>query len=213
VILTRWFRCINDLPYARKLVNAADRDKPPGEQRKIVRFLQTLDGLLAEDDPERDNMRTALGHYQPVRMRALSIRQPHAEAILRGVKKIEYRSRPTSIRGWIHIYAGKGRYSAEDEAEMMADYGIRGVTCDDLPRGVLVGTVDKLVPPRRQDRTTVRQAFRSAKSRSLFALACHGDGTSAIAGSVTTTFGSASARAVVAQPPAAIEMNWSLPCG
>ncbi len=28
-------------------------------------------------------------------MRALSIRQPYAELILRGIKKIEYRSRPT----------------------------------------------------------------------------------------------------------------------
>ena len=35
------------------------------------------------------------------RQRALSIRQPHAEAILRCVKKIEYRSGPTKIRGRI----------------------------------------------------------------------------------------------------------------
>lgn len=40
------------------------------------------------------------------------------------------------------IYASLGRYSAADEAEMMAEYGIADVTCDDLPRGVLVGTVD-----------------------------------------------------------------------
>ena len=30
-------------------------------------------------------------------MRALSIRQPYAELILRGIKTIEYRSRPTRI--------------------------------------------------------------------------------------------------------------------
>jgi hypothetical protein len=43
-------------------------------------------------------------------MRALSIRQPFAELILRGTKTIEYRSRPTRIIGerfW--IYASKGR--------------------------------------------------------------------------------------------------------
>jgi hypothetical protein len=40
------------------------------------------------------------------------------------------------------IYAGLGRYSAADEAEMMAEYGICDVSCHDLPRGVLVGTVD-----------------------------------------------------------------------
>jgi hypothetical protein len=42
-------------------------------------------------------------------MRALSIRQPFAELILRGIKTCEYRSRPTRIVGerfW--IYAAKG---------------------------------------------------------------------------------------------------------
>jgi hypothetical protein len=42
-------------------------------------------------------------------MRALSIRQPFAELILRGIKTIEYRSRPTKIVGerfWIYA-AGK----------------------------------------------------------------------------------------------------------
>lgn len=134
------FRSINDLPYTRTLNKLAVENQPPGEPGRIVSFLNTLDGLLADDDPERAAVRTALGHYQPVR--ALSIRQPHAEAILRGVKKIEYRSGPTKIRGRILIYASLGRYSAQDEAEMMADYGIKDVTCDDLPRGVLVGSVE-----------------------------------------------------------------------
>lgn len=40
-------------------------------------------------------------------MRALSIRQPHAEAILRGTKTTEYRSKATKIRG--RIYASLGR--------------------------------------------------------------------------------------------------------
>ena len=75
-------------------------------------------------------------------MRALSIRQPHAEAIMRGVKTIEYRSRATRIRGRIYIYASLGRYSAEDEAKMMEDYGIDDVLCHDLPRGVIIGKVE-----------------------------------------------------------------------
>jgi hypothetical protein len=42
-------------------------------------------------------------------MRALSIRQPFAELILRGIKRIEYRSRPTRIIGErFYIYASKG---------------------------------------------------------------------------------------------------------
>lgn len=160
------FRSINDLPFTRTLTKLAEDNRPPGEPGKIVSFFNTLDGLLSDDDPERAAVRTALGHYQPVR--ALSIRQPHAEAIMRGVKKIEYRSGPTKIRGRILIYASLGRYSAKAETEMMADYGIRDVTCDELPRGVLIGSVElfdcdggdwhvrkperaeKLVPPTKQ---------------------------------------------------------------
>ena len=61
---------------------------------------------------------------------------------MRGIKTIEYRSRLTRVRNTIYIYASAGRYSRDDEAEMMNRYGITDVECDDLPRGVLVGTVD-----------------------------------------------------------------------
>ena len=41
-------------------------------------------------------------------MRALSIRQPYAELILRGIKPIEFRSRPTKIIGErFYIYASQ----------------------------------------------------------------------------------------------------------
>lgn len=41
-------------------------------------------------------------------MLALSIRQPYAELILRGIKTVEYRSRPTRIIGErFHIYASQ----------------------------------------------------------------------------------------------------------
>lgn len=76
------------------------------------------------------------------RMKALSIRQPHAETIMRGIKDVEYRSRATRIRGRIFIYASLGRYSNADEADMLADYGMEDVNADDLPRGVVVGTVE-----------------------------------------------------------------------
>ena len=43
-------------------------------------------------------------------MRALSIRQPYAELILRGLKTIEYRSRPTRIIGQrFYLYASLGK--------------------------------------------------------------------------------------------------------
>jgi hypothetical protein len=55
---------------------------------------------------------------------------------------VEYRSAATSIRGRIYVYASLGRYSADDEAELMREYKIKDARCEDLPRGVLVGTVE-----------------------------------------------------------------------
>ena len=61
---------------------------------------------------------------------------------MRGIKTTEYRSSATNVRGSIYIYAAKGRAAAEQEAEWMDMYEIHDVQCDDLPRGVLVGTVE-----------------------------------------------------------------------
>ena len=100
-------------------------------------------------------------------MRALSIRQPHAEAIMRGVKRVEYRSCPTNIREIICIYAALGRYSREEESKMMRQYGIKSVSCDDLPRGVLIGTVE-LYDCTGQDRDFswhVRKPERASRLR------------------------------------------------
>jgi hypothetical protein len=60
-------------------------------------------------------------------MRALSVRQPYADQIMRGTKRFENRSRPTKVRGRVYIYASKTAAS------------LRG---EDLPRGVIVGTVE-----------------------------------------------------------------------
>lgn len=68
-------------------------------------------------------------------MRALSIRQPYAEQILRGTKRIEYRSRPTKIRERVYIYASLTAGQTEHFESM-------GLAPGDLPTGVLVGTVD-----------------------------------------------------------------------
>lgn len=68
--------------------------------------------------------------------RALSIRQPDAELIIQGKKKIEYRSIRTNIVGErVYIYASKQpAYSPEAWAKVKALPG-------DLPSGVLIGTV------------------------------------------------------------------------
>lgn len=70
----------------------------------------------------------------PVQNRALSLRQPYAEQVLRGTKKIEYRSRPTNIRGRVYLYASLTQDSEAFE-EMRIEPGA-------LPTGVLVGTVE-----------------------------------------------------------------------
>lgn len=73
-------------------------------------------------------------------MKALSIRQPWAELILRGEKTVEARPMRTTKRGErVHIYAGKNRIEPEEEARIAAEFGI---DVDSLPRGVLVGTVE-----------------------------------------------------------------------
>jgi ASCH domain len=68
-------------------------------------------------------------------MRALSIRQPYAEQILREQKTIEYRGRPTNIRERVYIYASLTPGDREDWEAMHLQPG-------DLPIGVLVGTVE-----------------------------------------------------------------------
>lgn len=69
------------------------------------------------------------------KIRALSIRQPYAEQIIHGQKKIEYRSRPTNIRERIYIYASLTHGDPDEFRKMKIQPG-------DLPTGLLVGTVE-----------------------------------------------------------------------
>jgi hypothetical protein len=69
-------------------------------------------------------------------MVALSIRQPYAEMILRGVKPIEFRSMPTRKRERVYIYASK--IPAEDRKAWEAI----GAEPGDFTVGKLVGTVE-----------------------------------------------------------------------
>ena len=61
-------------------------------------------------------------------MRALSIRQRYAELILREIKKIEYRSRPTRIIGErFYIYAARTPGDTTGFAELGCKPGDPGV--------------------------------------------------------------------------------------
>ena len=70
----------------------------------------------------------------PEPLRALSVRQPWAELILRGHKRVEYRSQATHIRGRVYLYASLAKPDPAD-AQVIA-------SLDDLPRGLVVGTVE-----------------------------------------------------------------------
>jgi len=70
---------------------------------------------------------------------ALSVRQPWAELILRGIKTIEVRSLDTQVRGAIYIYASK-KLSDLPAATVAARQ--HDLDLDTLPCGLLVGSVD-----------------------------------------------------------------------
>ncbi|MBK9210795.1 MAG: ASCH domain-containing protein [Anaerolineales bacterium] len=65
---------------------------------------------------------------------ALSVRQPFADQIMQGTKKIEYRNMLTRIRGTVYIYASKTP-KLEAYEKMKVEPGT-------FPVGVLVGTVE-----------------------------------------------------------------------
>src|SRR5688572_16411748 len=99
-------------------------------------------------------------------MRALSIRQPYAELILRGIKTVEYRTRPTRIVGErFHIYAPLKKASAIPKA-WSRDLAMPGDSLPEwmielagqvgmiepgarLPTGVIVGSavIERVTPP------------------------------------------------------------------
>ncbi len=68
--------------------------------------------------------------------RAISIRQPYVELILRGIKRAEYRSMPTVIRERVYLYAG---LTPADDARAWKRAG-----CEEgsLPTGKVIGSVE-----------------------------------------------------------------------
>lgn len=67
--------------------------------------------------------------------RAISIQQPYVEEILRGIKKYEYRSRQTHIRGRVYLYASLRPGDVDRWRKLKLQPG-------ELPTGVIVGSVE-----------------------------------------------------------------------
>ena len=105
------FRNVIDLAYATTLLRFARERRTPGNLRDNIEFLYTVRDVLAGRSDDLEMVDTGLAGLI-VRQKpalALSVRQPQAEAIMRGVKAIEYRSRPTNIRGRVYSYAARAR--------------------------------------------------------------------------------------------------------
>jgi hypothetical protein len=114
---------------------------PPQASRleKLIASANPVGATPQRDAPERRRP----GHVAPRDTAspdlALSVRQPWAELIMRGIKTIEVRSLPTHKRERVYVYASLGRADAVDEERVQREHGL---DLDALPRGVLVGTVD-----------------------------------------------------------------------
>ena len=86
-----------------------------------------------EEEEVENSSETEDGLKREILKRALSIRQPLSEQILRGKKKKEFRSRVTHIRGRVYLYAGK---------KVAAVKGFTDEEARALPRSVIVGSVE-----------------------------------------------------------------------
>lgn len=71
-------------------------------------------------------------------MKALSIRQPFAERILIGTKKIEYRSVKTNFRGRVYIYSSQ---KTSYEKDVFSGKKVTQAGIPNFPTGVIVGSV------------------------------------------------------------------------
>lgn len=102
----------------------------------------------------------------PILRRALSIRQPWAELILRGEKSIEVRSIRTNIRERVLDYASLGRVHLGDEEDVTKAYGI---DVDALPRGLIVGSVELVDCRPLVRRDSDSTGFRITQTAGLYA--------------------------------------------
>jgi len=77
-------------------------------------------------------------------MKALTICQPYASLILRGDKRVENRTWPTSYRGPMYIHAGKSREWFDEDADLIDEFGCMP------PFGAVIGIAD-LIDCIRED--------------------------------------------------------------
>lgn len=91
--------------------------------------------------------------------RAISIRQPLVEQILRGQKKFEYRSVKTNIRERVYLYASAKPFNDPSLWRRMK------MQPGELPFGVIVGTLE--ITDCRWDDKVDRYAYRLSRPQRL----------------------------------------------
>jgi hypothetical protein len=91
--------------------------------------------------------------------RAISIRQPLVEQILRGEKGFEYRSMNTKIRERVYLYASAKPFDSPELWRKMK------VQPGDLPTGVIVGSVE--ITDSAWDQENDSYAYTLAKPKRL----------------------------------------------
>lgn len=112
-------------------------------------------------------------------LRAVSIQQPFAEAIITGRKSLEVRTWRTSYRGRLLIHAGLTWYGEREQGKALAfQQAKRIATCIGMqeqiasfPRGALVGVVDlvecRQLSPEEWEDTKARHWCDDAWRRGL----------------------------------------------
>ena len=78
----------------------------------------------------------------PATLRVLSVQQPWAELVLRGIKDVENRSKRTAYRGLLLIHASKSAALAKQVSGQDVGDGERLPLWDELAYGAIVGAVE-----------------------------------------------------------------------
>ena len=94
-------------------------------------------------------------------MKALTLTQPWATAVARGVKSIETRSWATGYRGWLAIHAAKGWEVDDRQFALEEAYAHLGLFPEQYPRACIVAIAKlvKVLPVEDVDASAVEELF------------------------------------------------------
>lgn len=138
-----------DNPYTYRINIGHPRIAPLYERFKRWKSIPVWCPLSDKERFEFERYITSNALKRQETMRALTIHQPYASAIVLGIKQYETRPQKTNVRGRIAIHAGKRELSEVlrqlpdgQREELLALYR-QPPLCDEMIyRGAIIGTVD-----------------------------------------------------------------------